>query len=174
MTVSKRTQGGGLLRESLEPPADLRVDEGAWPGATLEAVHLPVASRSRSDPMAAGLSPSDASFASFPRAHERPWVSANSRKGGSLCRLAGVHQAAWPEASGPMDRSSCRLARSHEARGVSGIAGRGPPSCHLAASFSPYGCPPRPEGCILLGIADTDHACSVHPSPHTGVPLRGR
>src|ERR1700677_1448447 len=98
----------------------------------------------------------------------------DSRRGGSLSRLAGVHQAAWPRASGPMGRSSYRLARSHEAPWVSAIAGRVHPSCHLAASFSPYGRPPRPEGCILLVIPDTDHAFWGHPSPHTGIPLRER
>src|ERR1700722_16043399 len=98
----------------------------------------------------------------------------DSRRGGSLYLLAGVHQAAWPQAPGPMGLSSCRLACSHEARWVSAIAGRVHPSCHLAAPFSPYGCPPRPEGGILLVIADPDHACWLPPSPHTGVPLRGR
>jgi hypothetical protein len=36
---------------------DPRVDEGAWPGATCEAVDLRVVSGNRSDPMAVGLCP---------------------------------------------------------------------------------------------------------------------
>src|ERR1019366_3249297 len=91
MTVSTSTKEEAFFVDRSSPPPDPCVDEGAWPAATCEAVHVPVVSCNRSDRMAEGPSPSDASFSSYPRDHEGRWVSATrERMGPRACLLAAV------------------------------------------------------------------------------------
>jgi hypothetical protein len=145
MTVSKRPRAAALFVDRWSPRADPHVDEGAWPRAIREAVRLSLTCRSRCDPMAAGRSPSDASFSSFPWDHEGPWVSATRERVLPCARL--------PVPIRPHGRRP-------PGRGVD-------PCACLPVAMRPDGCPRSRDGYIL-------RATWPYPSAHMDVRLARR
>jgi hypothetical protein len=146
ITGSKTPRATSFMVDDGSPPADPRVDEGAWPGPSREAMrasrHFPESFRADGrSPFAVGISPSRCFLVPI-RPHGCPQCA------------QGV--LPWARLPGSMRRHG----RRPPGRWVE-------PSACLPVTIRPHGCPRSRHGYSL-------HAYWQHPSGHRGVRVARR